>query len=145
MNDQTQGPLIFHTRRGAVIALCIGILFTLRNLRYLFEFYVPGHVWLTRYNFPKTPFDIVLHLCCAVLFSGGLVFICLRTRGGERVYLAIFVGTVVLAPVGDIPSLASAHVYTWLQLLLELALIPCAVWMDRTLPTYRVIGSKVNN
>jgi hypothetical protein len=138
MNEQTQGPLIFHTRRGAVIALCIGILLTLRNFRYLFELYVPGHTtWLTRYRFPPTHFSTILDVWCAVLFTGALIFILRRSRGSERVYLALFLSTVIFAPIKYFPSAASVHAYTWLATILELALIPCAVWMYRTLPKYR--------
>jgi hypothetical protein len=133
---------LFHTRRGAIIALCVGILFSLRNFRYLFEHYVPGHTWLTRYHFPPTLFDVILHLCCTVLFTGALLFILRRCRGGERIYLALFVGAAVLAPIGDLPSFASAHVYTWLQAILDLALVPTAVWMFKTLPRNRAtVGS----
>jgi len=138
MNDQTQVPLIFHARRGAIIALCFGILFTLRNFRYLFELYVPGHTtWLTRYRFPPTLFDIILHLWCAIFFAALLIFILRRTRSAERGYLAIFVSVVIFAPLSDIPSLASLHFYAWIAALMELTLIPSAVWMYRILPPHR--------
>jgi hypothetical protein len=137
MSDQSQGSLVFHSRRGAIIALCVGILITLRNLRYLFELYMPGHTsWLTRYRFPSTPFDITLHLCTAVLFVGVFIFVLRRARGGERVYLSIFVGIVVLAPLSDIPSAASIHLFAWIAALMELGLIPSAITMYRTLPSH---------
>jgi hypothetical protein len=138
MNESTQSPLIFHTRRGAIIAFCIGILLTLRNVRYLFELYVPGHTtWFTRYRFPPTLFDIILHLWCAIFFAALLIFILRRTRSAERAYLAIFVGVVIFAPLSDIPSLASTHLYAWIAAFTELALIPSAVWMYRSLPPHR--------
>jgi hypothetical protein len=137
MNVCAQGPLIFHTRRGAVIALCVGILFTLKSSRYLFELCVPGHTtWLTRYRFSPTFFDIVLHLWCAVLGAAALIFILRRTRSGERAFLASFVGVVVPAPLSDVPLLASVHLVAWIAALLELALIPSAIWMYRTLPSH---------
>jgi hypothetical protein len=142
MSDQTQGPLIFHTRRGALIALCIGILLTLRNFRYLFELCVPGHKsWLTRYHFPPTHFSIILDLWCAVLFAGALILILRRSRGSERVYLALFLSTVVLAPIKYISSVASVHAYTWLATILELGLIPSAIWMYKVLPP-RILKSE---
>ncbi len=138
MQEPIQGPLLIHTSRGATIALCVGVLIALRNLRYLFELYVPGHTsWLTRFRFPPTLFDIILHLWRAILCAAVLIFILRHTRRGERIYLAIFVGIVILAPLSDIPSLASVHLYAWIAAVLELALIPSAVWMYRTLPPHR--------
>jgi hypothetical protein len=147
MDDRAHAPLLIHTRRGAVIALCIGILFTLRNFRCLFELYVPGHTsWLTRYQFPQTLFDLIFNLCYAVLFTGGLIFILRRSRGGERAYLAIFVGSAILSQVRIIPFAKSAHLDYWLVAILELALIPSAVWMYKTLPARRLApGGKVTN
>jgi len=133
MASQAQGPLVIHSRRGAAIALCLGILLTLRNLRYLFEVYIPGHTWLTRYHFPPNSFDRILHLWCSVLFIGGLIFILRRTRGGERVYLAIFVGVAILAPLSDISWAASNHIYTWIATVLELGLIPSAISILKTI------------
>ena len=145
MSDQPHELRLIRTRRGAFVALCIGILFTLRNLRYLFEFYVPGHIWLTRYQFPPTRFNIGLDLCLAALFIGAFIFIVRRTRGGERVFLAVFVGVAVLAPLHDISSLATIHLYAWIAALLELALIPSAIAMYRTLPARRSpIGNRSN-
>jgi hypothetical protein len=138
MHNRTSGPLIIHTRRGAAIALCIGLLITLRNLRYLFELYVPGHVWLIRYRFPPTLFDRVLHLCCAALFTWGLIFILRRTRGAERTYLAVFVFVAILAPLSDISAAARVHLYAWTATLLEFGLIPSAIQMYQTLPAYRL-------
>lgn len=137
MNEQTQGPLIFRTRRGAVIALSVGVLLILRDFRYLFEIYVPGHTsWLTRYRFSPTLFDIILHLWCSALFAGALVYLLRRTRGGERVFLAIFVCVAVLAPLSDIRSLAQHHVYSWIATILESGLVPSALWMYKTLPSH---------
>jgi len=136
MSDLPQDLQLIRTRRGAIVALCIGVLFTLKNICYLFEFYVPGHVWLTRYQFPPTRFNVGLDLCLAVLFIGAFIFVVRRTRGGERIFLAVFVGVAVLAPLRDIPSLASIHLNAWIAALLELALIPSAIWMYRTLPPY---------
>jgi hypothetical protein len=138
MNFEAQAPLLIHTRRGAVGALCVWALFTLRNLRYLFEFYVPGHIWLTRYNFPPTRFDRILDICCTLLFSGALVYLLRRCREGERIYLALFVSAAILAPLRDLPINTSIHVYTWLETILELALIPIAIWMYRSLPAHRI-------
>jgi len=129
---------LIHTRRGAIVALCVGILFSLRNFRYLYEFYVPGHTWLTRYHFPPTLFDVTLHVWCAVLFTGALIFILRRCRGGERTYLALFVSAAVLAPLSDVRSIASIHLYAWIAALLELALIPSAVWIYRVLPQIEI-------
>ncbi len=137
-NVPAQGPLIFHTRRGAIIAFCIGILLTLRNVRYLFELYVPGHTtWLTRYRFPSSLFDIIIYLWCAIFFAALLVFILRRARSAERAYLAIFVGVVIFAPLSDIPSLATIHLYAWIAALMELALIASAIQMYKTLPPRR--------
>jgi hypothetical protein len=147
MKDQIQAPLLIHTRRGAILALCVGVLFALRDSRYLFELYVPGHTsWLTRYRFPPTHFSFIFDLFYAVLFAGVLIFILRRSRGGERVYLALFVCTVVFSPLKDIHSAASVHAYEWMEAILDLALVPIALWMYDTLrPRGAPIGGKISN
>jgi hypothetical protein len=135
MDRQLRGPFLIHTRRGALIALSVAILLELKDLRYLFEIYVPGHTsWLTRYRFQPTEYDLILAVACSVLFAGALIFILRRAVGGERIYLAIFVGTVVLGPLSDIPAIASMHPLAWTAAVGELGLIASAVWMYRTLP-----------
>ncbi len=51
-------------------------------------------------------------------------------------YLAVFVASAILSPVRDIPSATSVHVHYWLEAILDIALIPSAVWMYRTLPPH---------
>lgn len=138
MDGQSQGPLLIHTRRGALIALSVAILFELKNLRYLFEIYIPGHAgWLTRYRFPPTRYDLIVAFSCSVLSAGALIFILRRAVGGERVYLAIFAGIVVLGPISDISRIASLHLLAWISAVFELGMIPSAIWMYRSLPAYR--------
>ncbi len=137
MNEQPDATLLIHTRRGAIIALFVGVLFALRDFRCLFELYVPGHTsWLTRYLLRPSQPSLTLDICLAVLFLGALVFAVHRSRGGERMYLAIWAGVVVLSPLRNIQSAESFHAYDWLLAILELALIPSAVWMYKSLPTY---------
>ena len=127
--------MLICTRRGAIIALLIGIVLALRNFRYLFELYVPGHTsWLTRYRFAPTQFSLIVDLYCTVLFIGAFIFILRRSRGGERVYFLVWTGIAVFSPLKDIHSAASIHAYEWLVATVELALIPSAVWLYRALP-----------
>jgi hypothetical protein len=136
MDGQPRGPLLIRTRRGALIALSVAILLELRNLRYLFEIYVPGHTsWLTRYRFQPTEYDLILAIACSVIFAGVFVFILRRAVGGERIYLAIFAGIVVLGPLSYIPAIASMHLLAWTSAVVELGLIPSAIRMCKTLPT----------
>jgi hypothetical protein len=139
MHDQTQFPMLIHTRRGAIVALIIGILFNLRNLRYLVELYVPGHTsWLTRYRFAPTPFSILSDLCFAMVSTGAFIYIFRRTQGNERVYLLVWVGVVAASPLKDIHWPASANAYEWLAAIAELALIPSALRMCRDLPALAI-------
>jgi hypothetical protein len=138
MDTQVRIPLIFHARRGAAIALCVGILLELRDLRYLFEVYVPGpQSWLTHYHFTPTTFDLFLHIWCSVVFVGALIFVLRRTGGGERIYIVIFLFVGILGPISDIPRFGSMHLVAWIAAITELGLIPSALWMYRTLPARR--------
>ncbi|MGA3082997.1 MAG: hypothetical protein ABSD44_16725 [Terracidiphilus sp.] len=147
MDDQAQSSILIHTRRGAILAFFIGILLSLRNFRYLFEFYVPGHTsWLTRYRFAPTNFSLIVDLCCAVLFTGAFIFVLRRSRGGERLYLLVWIGVVALSPLKDLHSAASVHAYEWLTAIADLSLIPIALRIYWALPARGVLaGAKVSD
>ncbi|HKF48278.1 MAG TPA: hypothetical protein VKB38_13030 [Terracidiphilus sp.] len=134
MIEEAHRPLLIRTKRGALIALGIAILLTLRNLVALYQ-RLPGHEgWFTRYPLPPTTFSRFTDFFAAALFAWPLTSVLRRARAAERLFLGLWLAIVVLAPVRDLNSPALARIYEWVRIAIDFALIPVASWMYRTLP-----------
>jgi len=86
---------------------------------------------------------VLLHIWCSVLFAGALIFVLRRAGGGERIYMTIFLGMGILGPLSDVPRFASMHLLAWTASIVELGLIPSAIWMYRNLPARRASTASV--